>query len=66
MVNKMIKDNQKNFEKLTKSLNDINLIKNNKQKLLEDNLSKKETLEEMCKSIINNIKKNNINNERIL
>ena len=62
MINKMIKDNQNNIKKLTKTLDDINLIKKDKQKLLEDNLSKKETLEEMCKSIINNIKNNNYMN----
>ena len=64
MRNKMLKDNKINIDKLTKDLEELNIIKNNKENLLEDNLSKKETLEEMCNNVINNIKSNNyLNNE---
>ena len=64
MINKMINDNNNNIEQLIKSSDDLNIQKNNNQKILENNLSKKETLEEMTKSIINYIKTNNdLNNE---
>ena len=59
MRNKMIKDNKINIEKLMKNLEELNMMKNNKEKILEDNLSKKETLEEMCKNVIKNIKESN-------
>ena len=62
MINKMLKDNKKNINNLIKKLKELNATKNNKQKLLENNLSKKETLDEMCKTILNNIKNNNISN----
>ena len=61
MTNKIIKDNNKDIEKLKNNLEELNILKNKKQKILEDNLSKKETLQEMCKTIINNIKNNNHN-----
>ena len=57
MINKMLKDNKNNINNLIKKLEELNATKNNKQKLLENNLSKKETLDEMCKTILNNIKK---------
>ena len=64
MRNKMIKDNKINIEKLMKNLEELNIMKINKEKILEDNLSKKETLEEMCKNVIKNIKNSNyLNNE---
>ena len=62
MVNKMIKDNYKNIELLMENLNDLNIEKNNQQKIFENNLSKKESLEEICNTIINNIKNNNLTN----
>ena len=62
MTNKMLKDNRNNIDNLMKKLEELNATKNNKQKLLENNLSKKETLDEMCKTILNNIKNNNISN----
>ena len=62
MINKMLKDNKNNINNLINKLKELNATKNNKQKLLENNLSKKETLDEMCKTILNNIKNNNISN----
>ena len=62
MINKMFKDNKNNIDNLMKKLEELNTTKNNKQKLLENNLSKKETLDEMCKTILNNIKNNNTSN----
>lgn len=59
---KMFKDNKNNIDNLMKKLEELNLSKNNKQKLLENNLSKKETLDEMCKTVLNNIKNNNTSN----
>ena len=62
MINKMFKDNKHNIDNLMKKMEELNATKNNKQKLLENNLSKKETLDEMCKTILNNIKNNKISN----
>ena len=62
MINKMFKDNKNNIDNLMKKMEELNATKNNKQKLLENNLSKKETLDEMCKTILNNIKNNKISN----
>ena len=62
MINKMFKDNKNNIDNLMKKLEELNTTKNNKQKLLENNLSKKETLDEMCKTILNNIKNNKTSN----
>ncbi len=62
MVNKMIKDYYKNIELLMENLNDLNIEKNNQQKIFENNLSKKESLEEICNTIINNIKNSNLTN----
>ena len=58
----MFKDNKNNIDNLMKKMEELNATKNNKQKLLENNLSKKETLDEMCKTILNNIKNNKISN----
>jgi len=62
MINKMFKDKKNNIDNLMKKMEELNATKNNKQKLLENNLSKKETLDEMCKTILNNIKNNKISN----
>ena len=62
MINKMFKDKKNNIDNLMKKMEELKTTKNNKQKLLENNLSKKETLDEMCKTILNNIKNNKISN----
>jgi hypothetical protein len=62
MINKMIKDNNKNLELLMEELKDLNKQKKIQQKIFENNLSKKETLEDICNTIINNIKNNNLTN----
>ena len=62
MTNKMIKDNNKNLELLKDDLKDLNKEKKNQQKIFENNLSKKETLEDICNTIINNIKNSNLTN----
>ena len=64
MVNKMQKDNKINIDKLMKDLDELNSIKNKKQKILENNLSQKETLEEICNTLIANIKNNNYINSK--
>ena len=62
MTNKMIKDNNKNLELLKDDLKDLNKEIKNQQKIFENNLSKKETLEDICNTIINNIKNSNLTN----
>ena len=62
MINKMFKDNKNYINNLMKKIDLLRETKNNKQKLLENNLSKKETLEEMYKTIINNIKNSKFSN----
>ena len=62
MINKMIKDNNKNLELLMEELKDLNKKKKIQQKIFENNLSQKETLEDICNTIINNIKNNNLTN----
>ena len=60
-LNQKIMNNKKTLEKLIKKLSGLNSTENEQKKLLQNYLNKNESLEEMSKILINNIKnKNNV------
>ena len=66
-LNQKITNNKNNLDKLIKKLSELNSSENQHKKLLQNYMNKKESLEEMSQTLINNIKnKNNaLDNEKI-
>ena len=64
-LNKTIKENKNNIDKLTINLPELNNIKYEQKKLLENYISKKEIFEEKAKNLIKIIKnKNNVSDNK--
>jgi 5-hydroxyisourate hydrolase-like protein (transthyretin family) len=64
-LNKTIKEYKNNIDKLTTNLSELNNIKYEQKKLLENYISKKEIFEEKAKNLIKIIKnKNNVSDNK--